>query len=52
VDDEKEGGPHGPKSGGGWVTHDSRRKVVLGDDKTGEGPTLAKHKVAENDGSV
>jgi hypothetical protein len=27
VDDEKEGGPRGPKRGGGWMTHDSRRKV-------------------------
>jgi hypothetical protein len=52
VDDEKGGGPRGPKGGGGRVTHGSRRKVVLEDDKTGEGPTLAKHGVAENDGSA
>jgi hypothetical protein len=52
VDDEKEGGPHGPKSGGRWVTHGSRRKVVLEDDKTGEGTTLDKHRAAEKDGVV
>jgi hypothetical protein len=38
------------KEGGGWMTHGSRRKVVLEDDMTGEGPTLAKHKAAGNDG--
>jgi hypothetical protein len=27
VDDEKEGGPCGPKRGGGWMTHDSRGKA-------------------------
>ena len=27
VDDEKEGGPRGPKRGGGWMTHGSTRKV-------------------------
>jgi hypothetical protein len=27
VDDEKEGGPCGPKRGGGWMTHGSMRKV-------------------------
>jgi hypothetical protein len=32
------------------VTHGSRRKVVLEDDKMGEGPTLAKHRAAEKDG--
>jgi hypothetical protein len=26
VDDEKEGGPCGPKSGGGWMTHGSRER--------------------------
>jgi hypothetical protein len=50
VDDEKEGGPRGPKRGGGWVTHGSRRKVVLEDDMTREGPTQAKHRATENDG--
>jgi hypothetical protein len=34
------------------MTHGSRGKVVLEDDMTGEGPTLAKHGVAENDGSA
>jgi hypothetical protein len=52
VDDEKEGGPHGPKRGGGWMTHGSRRKVVLEDDMMGEGPTQAKHRAAEKDGIV
>jgi hypothetical protein len=32
------------------MTHGSRGKVVLEDDMMGEGPTLAKHRVAENDG--
>jgi hypothetical protein len=34
------------------VTHDSRRKVVLEDDKTREGTTLDKHRAAEKDGVV
>jgi hypothetical protein len=38
VDDERKGGPCELKSGGGWVTHDNKRKVVLEDDKTGKGP--------------
>jgi hypothetical protein len=52
VDDEKEGGPCGPKSGGGWVTHGSRGKVGLEDDKMGEGPMLAKHRATGKDGVV
>jgi hypothetical protein len=32
------------------VTHGSRRKVVMEDDMTGEGPTLAKHRATEKDG--
>jgi hypothetical protein len=46
----REGGPRGPKRGGGWMTHGSRRKVALEDDMMGEGPTQAKHRAAENDG--
>jgi hypothetical protein len=34
---------------GGWMTHGSRRKAGLEGDMTGEGPTLAKHRAAEND---
>jgi hypothetical protein len=34
------------------MTHGSRRKVVLEDDMTGEGPTQAKHRAAEKDGIV
>jgi hypothetical protein len=52
VDDEKEGGPRGPEGGGGWVTHGSRGMGVTEDDMMGAGPTLAKHRVVENDGSV
>jgi hypothetical protein len=43
-------GPPGLKSGGGQMTHGTRGKVVLEDDMTGEGPTLAKHRAAEKDG--
>jgi hypothetical protein len=49
VDDEKEGGPRGPKRGGRWMTHGSRGKAGKEDDMTGEGPTQAKHRAAEND---
>jgi hypothetical protein len=52
VDDEKEGRPRRPKSGDGWVTHRSRRKVALEGDTTGEGPTQAKHRATENDESA
>jgi hypothetical protein len=52
VDDEKRGGPCRPRSGGGWVTHGSRRKVIMEDDMTEEGPTLAKHREAEKDGAA
>ena len=31
------------------MTHGSRRKVVLEDDKMGEGPTLSKHRAVEKD---
>jgi hypothetical protein len=34
------------------MTHGSGGKAVLEDDMTGEGPTLAKHGVVENDGSA
>jgi len=50
VGDEKESGPRGPKGGGGQMTRDSGGEAVLEDVMTGEGPTLAKHGVAENDG--
>jgi hypothetical protein len=52
VDDETGKGPSGRKSGGGKMTHDSGGKAVLEDDMMGEGPTLAKHRVAGNDGSA
>jgi hypothetical protein len=30
VDDEKKGGPRGPKRGGGWMTHGSTGKAERG----------------------
>jgi hypothetical protein len=45
----KEGGPCGPKRGGGWMTHDSGRKVEKEDDMMGEGPIPVKPRVAEKD---
>jgi hypothetical protein len=43
-------GPPGLKSGEGQMTHGSRGKVAPEDDITGEGPTLVKHRAAEEDG--
>jgi hypothetical protein len=43
-------GPPGLKSGEGQMTHGNRGKVAPKDDITGEGPTLVKHRAAEEDG--
>jgi hypothetical protein len=50
VDDEKEGWTTRIKRGGGWMTHDNRRRVALEGDMTREGPMQAKHRATENDG--
>jgi hypothetical protein len=49
MDDETRKRPYGRVREGGTMTHGSRGKAILEDDMTGEGPTLAKHGVAEND---